>query len=141
MVVSIALILLFISYYPMGERSLRFLWHVLHDCPIGFVNFAIPEHIVQTAQCLRSLGKYNQTRNRTVKAMHHTEKYISRLVILLLDVLFHSLRERFVAGLVALHDFATSLRDYDYMVVFVNYLHVLSIKRLPRDYMFIPPSI
>ena len=31
--------------------------------------------------------------------------------------------------------------NYDYMVVFVNYLHVLSIKRLPRDYMFIPPSI
>ena len=25
-----------------------------------------------------------------------------------------------------MHDFATSLRDYDYMVVFVNYLHVLS---------------
>ena len=62
--------------------------------------------------------------------MHHAEENIPRLVILRLDIVFHRLGERLVAGLVALHDLAALLIDDDNMIVFVNRLH----------YMFIPPS-
>ena len=124
MVVSITLVLLLVSHYPVGQGCLRFPWHVLHDGPIGLVYLTITKHIVESTQCLGSLGKHHKSRNRTIKAMHHAQEHIAWLLVLLLDILFHSLRERLVASLIALHDFATSLRDYDYMVVFVNYLHV-----------------
>lgn len=39
--------------------------------------------------------------------MHHAEE--PALMVLLLDILFHGFRERFVASLIALDDFTTSL--------------------------------
>ena len=91
MVVSVALVLLLVSYNPMGQCRLGLLRHVLHNRPIGLVNLAIPEHGVQSAQSLRSLGKHHESRNRTVKSMHHTQEYISRFLVFLLDILFYRL--------------------------------------------------
>ena len=57
--------------------------------------------------------------------MHHTEEYIARLVVLLLDIFLHRIGQRLVAGLVALYDFAAALVDYDNVIVLVDYLHKL----------------
>ena len=64
--------------------------------------------------------------------MHHAEKDVPRLVVLLLDILLHHLREGLVARLVALDDFASLFVDDDDVVVLVDDLHVA--------YMFMPPS-
>ena len=56
--------------------------------------------------------------------MHHSEKHVSRLLILLLDVLLDGVRERNVARLVALHYLASGFADDDDMIVFVYYLHI-----------------
>ena len=55
--------------------------------------------------------------------MHHAEKHVARLMVLLLDIFLHRLSEWRVAGLVALHDLATLLIDDDDVIVLVNDLH------------------
>ena len=55
--------------------------------------------------------------------MYHAEEHVAGLGIRLLDILFHGVGERFVAGLVALHNLSAALVDDDDMVVLVNYVH------------------
>ena len=55
--------------------------------------------------------------------MHHTQKHIAGLGILLLKILLDCFRERHVARLIALNDFRHSLVDYNDMIVFVNNFH------------------
>ena len=56
--------------------------------------------------------------------MHNTYEHIAGLGIALLDIALKAFRKRFVAGLVALHDFPGNLIDYNYMIVFVEYFHL-----------------
>ena len=51
--------------------------------------------------------------------MHHTQEYITRLMILLLYPILDNLAQRNVAGLVSLHYFAYSLVDNDDVIIFV----------------------
>ena len=55
--------------------------------------------------------------------MNHAEEHLTRLLVLLLDILLYGLTERFVARLVALHYLATLLRDDDDVVVLVDDFH------------------
>ena len=80
---------------------------------------SVPKHIVQTTQRLRGPCENDQSTDRTVQSMHNTQEYCSGFGILLLDIQFHRLGERGVAGLVALHDLPCTLRDDDYVVIFV----------------------
>ena len=76
------------------------------------------------------MGKNDAARNGAVKPVNHTEEDVAGLGTRFLDVLFHRLHQRLVAGLVALDDFSRTLVDDDEMVVFVEDVH----------YMFMPPS-
>ena len=112
-VVSIALVLLFISYKPVGQCTFGLWREVLCDCPIGLMHFAITKHLVQSCQCFRGFGKHNKSCHGSVKPMNHTEKHISRLLILLLEIAFDIFRQWHIAGFVALHNLTTMLIDND----------------------------
>ena len=62
--------------------------------------------------------------------MGDAQKHRTGLLVFLLDILFHRLRQRFVAGLVALHDLSASLRHDDQMVVFIYYFHISLLNEL-----------
>ena len=81
---------------------------------------SIAEHIVQTGQRLRRAGKDYQTANRTVQAMYYAQEYRTRLLIFLLDVVLHNIREGTIASLVSLY---------------ASYILLLT-----SNYIFIPPS-
>ena len=65
------------------------------------------------------MGKEDDASNGTVEPMNHTKEHAARLGIRFLDVLFHRLRQRLVAGLVALNNLSRAFIDDDKMVIFV----------------------
>ena len=81
------------------------------------------EHIVQTRKSFGRTGKEHHSARRTVQAVCHAQKYLSGFVILLFDICLNGLRERYIAGLVALHNLVASLIDGYNMVVFVQDSH------------------
>ena len=93
------------------------------------MDIARAEHIVQSRECFRGLGEDNKSAHGAVKTMHNTEEHVARFVVLLFDILLHDVAERFIACFVALNDFAATLVDYDYVVVFVDYFHCLPVNK------------
>ena len=124
LVVSITLILLLIADEPVGECAFLRDGVFLDNSPIGLVNVARAEHLVQTRKGFGCAGKDNESAYGTVKTMHHAKEYVARLSVLHLYVFLHDVGERLVTGLVALYYLATCLVDDDDMIVFVDYLHL-----------------
>ena len=122
--VGIALVLLLVAHQPVGQRALGLAGRVLHNGPVGLVHLALGKHPVQSAQRLRRAGKDHQSAHGPVEPVHHAQEHVARLLVLLLQIVLHQLRQRPVARLVALHYFAALLGDDDDMVVLVDYLHV-----------------
>ena len=120
MVVGVALVLFPVACEPVCERAFGLRRHLVGDRPIGLVHLPFAEHVVQPRQCFGRAGKDDKARHGTVKAMHHPEEHIARFVVLRLDIFLHRLRERTVAGLVALHDLTTLFIDDDDMIIFVK---------------------
>ena len=104
--VCVALVLPFIACEPVGERSFHSYVATLHYCPIGLVYVARAEHIVESRERLRCLGKHHKSAYGAVESVHHTEEYVTRLVVLLLDILHAAQSE----GLVE-KDATPTLRD------------------------------
>ena len=119
MVVGITLVLLLVANKIMRQRSLRLARCVLHQRPVSLLNSLRTKHLIETRQGLAGAGKQYHPANGTVQTMHNAEKYGAGLRILLLNIQFHRLGERSIAGLVALHDLTCALRDDDYMIIFV----------------------
>ena len=88
------------------------------------MDLAVGKHLVEAGEGFAGAGKDDEAADGTVEAMDHAEEDLAGLLVFLLDVLLHDVRERAVAGLVALHDLAALLVDDDDVVVFVDYLHV-----------------
>ena len=133
LVVSIRLVLLLVTHQPMHQFPFFCRRTIPHNGPIRLVHFFRTEHFVEPGQSLAGTGKDHQSAHGTVQTVHHAEEHVPRLVVLLFDVFLHHLRQRLVAGLVALHNLRTAFVDDDEVVVFVDYVHT--------DYMFMPPSI
>ena len=119
MVVGITLVLLLVAHKIMRQRSLRLARRVLHQRPVSFLNGLCTEHLIKACQGLAGAGKQHHPADGTVQTMHDAEKYGAGLCILLLNIQFHRLGERSIAGLVALHDFTCALRDDDNVIIFV----------------------
>lgn len=95
-----------------------------HDSPVGLVNVAICKHAIQSLKGFAGLGKDDNTSRRAIQSVGNTHKNIPGLLVAVLDESFQSLGNRFIAGLVALHDFVTGLRHGDDVIVFVYNLHL-----------------
>ena len=55
------------------------------QCPVCLVYLAEAQHLVETAQSLRCLGEDYGAAHRAVETVHHSDKYIARLGVALLD--------------------------------------------------------
>jgi len=118
-VVGVALVLLLVAQEPVCQRAFRLTRFVLHQRPVGLLHGSHTEHLVETRQCLAGSREDHYPTHRTIQAMYDAEEYGTGLGILLLDICLHRLGEWGVAGLVALHDLPCTLRDDDYVVIFV----------------------
>jgi hypothetical protein len=58
----------------------------LYYRPICLVDLTLLKHLVESGEGLRSPGKHDDTRDRTVEPMYHTEEYRSWLLIFLFQV-------------------------------------------------------
>ena len=87
------------------------------------------KHLVQAGQRLRRAGEDHQATDGTVKTMHDAEEDVARLLVLLLQVGLHRLRQRLVARLAALHYLAAALRNDDDVVVLVDDLHICEMQQ------------
>ena len=83
------------------------------------------EHGIKPRQSFGSLGEHHRTAYRSVETVYYPHEYSTRFGISLLDEFFESFHQRFVAGLVALHDFSGTLVYNNNMIVLVEYLHKL----------------
>ena len=92
--------------------------------PIGLVHLSFGKHLVQSGEGLRGACEDDEAADGTVEAMHHAKEDGTWLVVLLLQIVLHQLRERLVASLVALDDLAALLIDDDNVVVLVDYFHL-----------------
>ena len=122
--VTETLVHLFVAQYPTADFTFGRQWLAFGYCPIDFLDIAVAEHVVEPFECFACLGEDNNAANGTVKAVGQANEYISRLCVLLLDVLFHGVAQRLVAGLVALDNLSGYLIYYNYMVVLVKYCHL-----------------
>lgn len=91
MVESITLVMRLIAINPMHEFALIVGRAILNYCPIGLVNFAIAEHIVESCESLGGACKDNKPTDRTVKTMNHTNENIAGLGVCFLYILLHLL--------------------------------------------------
>ena len=83
-------------------------------------SLVLGKHLIEPRQGLARLGKKNDAAHRTVEPMNHTEKDVAGLLILLLQISFHKIRQRDIAGLVSLHDVPCFLSDSNQMIVLVD---------------------
>jgi len=121
---NIRLVLCLVLLQIINQTRLRFVRHSLHNRPVGLSNQGMrPEHLIEAGEGFGSACKKDYSAGGTVKAMRDTQKDFSRLAILLLDIGLHHLRERSIAGLIALYNFVTGLVNRYNMIVFVEYLH------------------
>ena len=89
LLIGVALILSFIAHDPMFEVALKGLRAICGDRPIGLVHLPFPKHLIQSREGLGCSCKNHQSRHRTIKTMYNPEKYVSRFVVLRLDIFFH----------------------------------------------------
>ena len=121
----VALVLAFVASEPVGQRTFWSYITALHHCPVCLVHIARAEHVVESRQSLRCLGKHHESAYGAVESVYNAKKHVAWLVVFLLDILLHCIGQRLVAGLVALHYLAAALVDYYNVIVFVDYLHKL----------------
>ncbi len=110
----------------MGQQFGVFGRAVAGERPIGLVNRAVAEHVVESAQGLGSLGEDDETAYRPVKTVDDAEKNVAGLGMGFFDPLLDNVKQGGVAGLIPLDNLAGSFVDYYNMVVFVEYLHKLA---------------
>ena len=122
-VVGVRLVLLLVAHQPVAEFAGILRGAVGHDGEIGLVDVPLAEELVHAGQSLAGAGEYDHTAHGTVEAVGDAEEDGAGLGVLLLDVGFDALGERFVAGLVGLYDFAGGFADDDDVIVLVEYLH------------------
>ena len=125
--VSVGFVLLLVADQPMNQGAGGLWRRCSRDGPVGLADFARGEHFVEPRQCFAGTGKEHDATDRTVEPVNHTKEDVAWFGIRFLDVLLHCLAQRCVAGLVALNDFTTLLRDDDKVVVFVKNGHFLHI--------------
>ena len=133
--VGVGFVLLLVSHKPVLQGmplaivAELFTFHLSlfasYDGPIGLMNLALGKHFVQSCECLRGACEDHETRDRTIQSMHHTQEHFAWLLVLLLDIVFHNIREGAIASLIALNDLPTLFVNDDNMVVLVNDLQYL----------------
>ena len=107
MVVGIRFVLLLVAYEPVLQHALFHLGLAFHNRPVGLVHLSFGKHLIQSGKGFGGTGKDNETSHRTIQTMYHPQEHSSWLLILLLDVVLHQLREGSIASFVALYDLPT----------------------------------
>ena len=120
LVVCITLVLFLISHQIVHQFPLFLAGQVLHYCPVNLLHLAILEHLVQTRQCLTGLGKNNKTAHGAVQPVSDTDKDISRLAVLLFQVLLYSFRKRCITRFVSLNYLGSGLVDYNDCLLYTS---------------------
>ena len=87
------------------------------------MHLSLGKHLVQAGKGLRSAGEDDETADGTIEAMGDAEEDGSRLVIFFFQIVFHQLRERPIASLVALDDLAALFVDDDDVIILVENCH------------------
>jgi len=117
-------IVFFVAFEEM-HQSIDIVWRsVFNHSPIRFLGFAVAEHFVESGQCLTGSSENNDSRCRTVEAVHDAQKHFAGFVVFVFDVFLNHFRQRFIARFVALHNIADTLVDDNEVVVFVEDLEV-----------------
>ncbi len=114
------LVQLFIPGHPVGQERLGRFGPGAAQCPIGFVDFSLPEHRIQAFQGLGGLGQDHDAAHRAVQAVGNPHEHLAGFFVPLCDEGLQRLTDRLVARLVALDDFARALVENEQMVVLVE---------------------
>ena len=102
------------------QAGFRLFGTPLHDRPVRFTNLLVTfEHLVKTGEGFAGSGKEYYSTRWAIQTMGNTEKDLTGLVVLVLDVGLDDLAQRCVARLIALHDLVAGLINGNNMVVFV----------------------
>ena len=110
----------------MHEFGLRLIGHSAYDGVVYLLHLSVAKHPVETFQGLTGTRKHAHTAHGTVKPVRDAEVYRTGLGAAFLDIGFHVIGQRAVAGLVTLDNVADGLADDDDVVVFVeNVRHIL----------------
>ena len=99
--------------------------------PVGFVDFAFPEHLVQAFQGFGSFGEEGDAAHRTVQAVGHPHEHLSGFAVPLGNEGLEGFAQGFVAGFVSLHNFPRALVEHNDVVVLIkdSFLQVLELLR------------
>jgi hypothetical protein len=86
--------------------------------PVRLAHLVVAEHLVQAAQGLAGFGQHHDAAHGPVDAVGHAHEGRAGLLVLEAQVLGGFVRQRLVAGGVALHEDAGGLVDDEEVVVF-----------------------
>ena len=92
------------------------------DCPIGFADCTLAQHLVQPHERFRRFGEQHRSAYGSVDAVYDAQKDIARLGIAYADELLDLVFECRIAFGVGLYQIAAMLIDGYQMVVFVDYV-------------------
>ena len=119
-VVGTGCVLLLVARQPMRKRPFLLRRTVGNDGEVGLLDcLMLGKHLVEPGQSLACLGKQDNAADRTVQPVNNTEIDVTGLLILVLQVSLHQIRQRDIASLVSLNDVPCFLCYGYQMIIFV----------------------
>ena len=109
-----------VAGHPVGKEGRCGFGLAAAESPVGLVDVSVPEHRIQAFQGFGGLCEEDESAYRTVQAVGDAHEYLSRLPVPQGDERLERFAQRFVAGLVALDDFARPLVEDEQVVVLVE---------------------
>ena len=108
------------------QGALRWYRSLVDHRPVNLPDLVLLlEHLVEASQHLAGACHQHNAAGRTVNPVGEAQEHIPRLVVFLLDIGFHLVGQRRVAGLVDHDNLAALLVDGNQVVIFENDLHGL----------------
>ena len=116
----VGLVLGFVAHQEVGEGVLVLGRARTGERPVGLVDLALAQHLVQAFQGLGGLGKEADAAHGAVQAVGDTQEHLAGLGVPPGNEGLEGLREGLVAGLVSLHDLAGAFIENHEVVILVE---------------------
>lgn len=124
-VVGSGCVLLLVAREPMRERAFWLRRPGSDDGKVGLPDgLMLGKHLIEPGQSLTRLGKQHNAADWTVEPVNHTKIDVPWLLIPVLQVILHHIRQGDIASLVSLHDVPCLLSDGNQVVVLVEYFTI-----------------